>query len=102
MPNIETPDERAKRWADETEQYELEHDIVPGTSRHKGDGPNGGPGGGTSWEGKARSALARQVAGLPLDVVDREALARHPHPRSSFSDTCTRCGATCTGEEVAA
>lgn len=73
------PDEvRKARQRREVEAYELDNDLVPGTAGHDGD--LRGPSGGTPWEGKARMALAREAAGVPLNDVDREALTRYPEP----------------------
>jgi hypothetical protein len=63
--------EKAERRAAVAE-WEIANDIVPGTASWRGDGP----GGGTPWEGKARMAAARRDAGVPLNDVDVEALAR--------------------------
>lgn len=65
----------AARLRAEIQRYERDHDIVPGTSARVG--------GGVSWEGLARMALAR----LPEDrtEADVEALRQHPHPRCSLT-----------------
>lgn len=34
------------------------------------------------WEGRARMAMARQAAGVELDSIDQQALARFPDPPS--------------------
>lgn len=74
----EKDEDRKARQRAELAAYELANDIVPGTAQHKGDGPGGGPSGGTSWEGRARMAAARRAAGVGLDRDDLKALRRFP------------------------
>lgn len=83
-PTPEAPptsdDERKARQRAEVAAYELEHDLVPGTASHKGDGPGGGPTGGIPWVGLARMAGARlpSYGWAAANEKDREALRRHP------------------------
>jgi hypothetical protein len=69
---------RKARQRAEVAAFEREHGLVPGTAVHRGDGPGGGPTGGTSWEGLARMAHARRSAGSSLTELDQQALERHP------------------------
>lgn len=45
--------------------------------------PAAEPADNTGWEDRARMAAARQHTGRPLDAIDREALRRHPTPRTA-------------------
>lgn len=49
-------------------------DLIPSQVWHDGSRIQVGQ----TWEGRARMAEARTAAGLPLDDLDREALARSP------------------------
>lgn len=66
--------------------FELREGLVPGTAYWSG-GEKGAPAGGMEWEGAARMAAARRAAGVPLAAYDRDALDRHPEPRSSFRES---------------
>lgn len=48
------------------------------------------PGTFTTWEGLARMAQARAVAGQPVSLLDRDALRRHHRPRSGLDATTVR------------
>ena len=72
----EEEEARKARQRAEVAVFEQAHDLVPGSAHHRGEGPGGGPAGGVSWAGKARMATARRDAGVLLNDVDREAIAR--------------------------
>lgn len=87
----ESDEDRIARHRRDVDAYEAAHpEVVPGTAAHAGDfdpdhpRAQHGPHGGQLWEDRARPALARRGAGIELDVTDREALERHPAPRSGL------------------
>lgn len=82
-PKKETPAERTARHVREMRDYERAHDLVPGTARHGGDGPGGGPTGGMEREGLARMALAKPASART--EAEWEAMADHPDPRSGVT-----------------
>lgn len=76
-PPAEPEAARRARVLKEMAAYEAARpDMIPGSASHDGRQATGG----RYYFGHARMAMARELAGVPLDATDREALRRWPVP----------------------